>query len=411
MTLRVRCSGSVYLLVLGASLLVTIIGLAALAGVRLQTRSAQRDADYVEARYAAASAVELGLLYVQDPNWRSQWPNGAWLSDKPLGDAIFTLAGIDPGDGDLTDSEYEPLVLTGIGTKGIARYKTQLTLVPVVQPLEALNTCAHAAGMLKIKAGDMVAAVGAPVSTNDVLDNDNLIDGDADASSIDSTGTITGTLTVPAPAKPLPDSNVLTDYIGRATSIPGIVLIDKKVLTPTSSPWGAADPNGLYFIDTGGNDLAIKDSRIYGTLVVRTGSGKKVLIDNAVFLQNYRSDYPVLIVDGNLEIKNNSCDYPLSETSASTNFNPVGAPYEGQWDDDMVDEYPNEIRGLIHVKGYVTLFDNARIVGTILCEGPATIDSENTIIHDPTLYANPPQGYTFVEGMKVSPGSRRQLVD
>lgn len=406
-----RC-GSVYLHVLGSSILVVVIGLAALAAVRVQTRSAQRARHYAEARTCAVSAVELGLLFVrQDPDWREGWSNGAWLSDKPLGDGTFTLEGIDPQDGDLTDSDYEPLVLTGIGTKGIARHKTQITLVPVIEPLEALNTCLHASGKVQVKGGKRLTVVGAPVSTNGVLDNDEFIDGDAEAGSIDSVNTITGTLTVPAPAKPMPDPGVFSDYAGRATAIVGITAIDKQVLTPSSNPWGAADPNGLYFIDTSGNDMTIKDSRIHGTLIIETGSSKKVIIDNAVFMQNYRSDCPVLIVEGNLEIKHNSCDYPLSEALKSTNFNPVGAPYEGESDDDMLDEYPNEIRGLIHATGYVKLYDSARIVGAIICENEATVEGANTIIHDVGLYASPPEGYTFVEEMKISPGSWKQVVD
>ncbi|MBN2129399.1 MAG: hypothetical protein JW741_07875 [Sedimentisphaerales bacterium] len=411
-TKRPKCNGSVYLHVLASSVLVTIIGLGALATVRIQTRSALRARDVAEARSCAVSAVELGLLFVtQDPNWRTVWSNGAWLSDKPLGDATFTLQGVDPHDNDLTDSNYEPVVLTGIGTKGIARHKTQVTLVPVVRPLEALNTCVHAGGNLQVKGGDRIIAVGAPVSTNGILDNDEIIDGDAEAGSIDSMVTITGTLTVPAPAKALPDPGVFSDYASRATAIPGITTIDKMVLTPTSNPWGASDPNGLYFIDTGGNDITIKDSRIHGTLVIRAGDNKKIIIDNAVFMQSYRSDYPVLIVDGNLEIRNNSCDYPLSETSCGTNFNPIGAPYDGDSDDDILDEYPNEIRGLIHTTGTLTLFDTARIEGAVICEGPATMDGANTIIHDPGLYTSPPEGYTYVERMAVSPGSWKQVVD
>jgi Tfp pilus assembly protein PilX len=58
--------------VLVMAMLVTIIGLAAVSAVRLQTRAAQRASDDVVARACALSAVELGLLHVeQDPNWRT----------------------------------------------------------------------------------------------------------------------------------------------------------------------------------------------------------------------------------------------------------------------------------------------------------------------------------------------------
>jgi hypothetical protein len=409
---KAKRPGSTYLIVLASSMMVTVIGLASLFAVRVQRRSAQIARDCADARLCATSAVELGLLFVgQNPNWRDTWSNGTWVSDRSLGSGTYSLQGIDPDDGDLTNSEYEPLVLTGIGTKGIACHKTQVILVPVIKPLEALNTCVHTSGLLKVTGGHLIRAVGAPISTNGLLDNDETIDGDAHANSVDTMKTITGLLTVPAAHKPMPNTNVISDYISKATVIPfpgGT--IDKKVLSPGCNPWGATNPDGIYFIDTGGHDLTIKNTRIHGTLIVRLGT-KKLTLDDAVFMQNYRSDYPVLIVDGNVEIKYKSCSEMLSEAAESTNYNPPGAPYQGQSDWDMADEYPNEVNGLIHIKGFLKLNDTARIRGAIICEGSVECAGTNTIIHDPSLYAIPPEGYTFVDGMKVSPGSYRQVVD
>jgi hypothetical protein len=397
--------------VLASSLLLTITGMAALSAVRVQMRSARLARDSLQARACATAAVELGLLRIgQDPNWRDAWSSGIWINNKPMDSGQFTLEGIDPQDNILDDSEYEPLVLTGTGVKGLARHKTQVTLVPVIEPLEAMNTCIHGSGLIHIKAGKRITALGAPVSTNGQLNNDGVLDGDAQAQSINHTGTITGTLTVPIPAKRMPDAALIATYISKATPVPYISTIDKMVLAPGCNPWGPTDPNGLYYINTGGNDLQIQDSRIHGTLVVRLGSGFLTL-DNVVFLHPYRSDFPALLVDGNLRLKCESAYKLLSEQACSTNFNPLGAPYNGLWDSDTYDEYPNEIRGLIHVTGNLILEQSARIVGTIICEGTATCEGTNTIIHDPGLYACPPNGYTFVDGMAISPGSWKQVVD
>lgn len=407
----IKRGGSVYLHVLASSVLVTIIGLAALAAVRIQTRSELRARDYAEARNCAVSAVELGLLFVtRDPAWRDSWTSGAWLSDKPLGDATFTLEGIDPQDGDLTDSDYEPLILTGTGTKGIARHKSQVTLVAVIKPLDALNTCLPAAGAITVLSGKSIAVSGAALSTNGTLDNAGTITGDAEADTVAQTGTITGTLTVPAEAKRMPEATVVSDYISKATVIPYTGTIDKQVLSPGSNPWGTADPNGIYFLDTGGEALLIQNSRIHGTLIVDTG-GNTLTLDSAVFLHACGSDYPVLIVNGNAELKFKSDTLSLSESAHSANFNPFGASYEDVWDDDTLDEYPNEIRGLVHIEGTLDLQDTARVVGVIICEGTVTCGGFNAIIHDPGLYTSPPEGYTFVERMTVSPGSWKQVVD
>jgi hypothetical protein len=406
---RGGAAGSVYLHVLASSVLVTIIGLAALAGVRIQTRCAQRARDYAEARSCAVSAVELGLLYVtQDPDWRTTWTNGTWLSDKSLGDSTFTLEGKDPQDGDLADSQYEPLILTGIGSKGIARHKAQVTLVPVISPLEALNTCLHAAGVIHIGSDKTVTATGAPISTNGELTNRGTLDGDAAAAVCNQVGTITGTLTVPAETRQMPLSDVITAYAAKATVLSGVTSMDKIVLGPGCNPWGAADPNGLYYLDTGGNDLTIQNSRIYGTLIVRVAT---LHLNNAVLLHAYRSDLPVLLVDGNLDINYHSGAVTLSEPGNGVNYNPFGALYEGRWDDDQADEYPSEIRGLIHVVGSVLFKQTARVQGVVICDGEVTYEGANTFIHDPDFYASPPEGYTCVEGMQISPGSWRQVVD
>ena len=408
-----RChrQGSVYVMVLASSMILTTIGLGALLAIRVQRRSNQMTQDMAEARLHAQSAVELGLLFVQtDPNWRSVWSNGMWMSDQSLDDGTYSIKGVDPDDGDLADSEYDLLVLTGVGTCGIARHQTQVTLVPDIMPLEALNTCIHTSGLLKISGGHLIRAIGAPVSTNGVLDNDEMIDGDAEADSIDTMKTITGTLTVPAAQKSMPDPSLISDYIDKATVVPFTGDIDKQVLTPTYNPWGSTNADGVYFIDTGDHDLTIKDTRIEGTLIVRL-STKKLTLGNAVFIQKYRSDYPVFIVDGDMEIKHESYSESLSEAVESTNYNPPGAPYQGQSDSDMTDEYPNEVQGLVHITGFLRLSDTARVKGAVICEDYVECAGQNTIIHNPSLYAIPPEGYTYVAGMKVSPGSYKQVVD
>ncbi|MBM4025372.1 MAG: hypothetical protein FJ280_08185, partial [Planctomycetes bacterium] len=265
-----RCTGSIYLHVLASSLLITILGLGSLAAVRLQMRSTRLARDCAEARACAVSALELGLLHVQqNPDWRTTQPNGVWLADKPLGAGRLTLAGTDPVDGVLSDSAYDPLVLTGTGSRGIARHKVQVTLTPVIKPLAVLETCLCASGLLRIETDKRLTAVGAPVATNSQLDNRGTLDGRAEAQSLAGTGTFTVTPTVPGPVRPMPPAGVFPDYIRRATAVPYAALIERVVLGPGCNTLGTPDPNGLYLIDTEGQDLTIRNSRIYGTLIIR----------------------------------------------------------------------------------------------------------------------------------------------
>ena len=407
----IRRAGSVYLHVLASSLLITIVGLASVLAARIQLRSSRLTRDCCEARACAVSALELGIFYVtQDPNWRTTRPNGTWVLDEPLGAGRFTLEGIDPGDGVLSDSKYEPLVLTGRGRKGLAEHQAEVTMVPIIEPLDALNTCLHASGLIHVFAGKQIVAIEAPVSTNGQLDNDGVLDGDAEAQTADHIGTITGTLTVPAPGKRMPDAAVIAAYISRATAVPYVTTIDRAVLAPGCNPWGPTDPNGLYYIDTSGADLDIINSRIHGTLIVKTGGGT-LTMDDVVFLQNYRADFPVLLVDGNVVVRYQSLGATLSEAVTGANYTPTGAPYEGVTDADLLDEYPGEIRGLVHIKGSLSLQGSARIRGVVICDGPVYGEGANTIVHNAGLYTSPPDGYTYVDGMRLAPRSWRQVVD
>jgi hypothetical protein len=39
------------------------------------------------------------------------------------------------------------------------------------------------------------------------------------------------------------------------------------------------------------------------------------------------------------------------------------------------------------------------------------VEGTNTILHDSALFGVPPEGYTYVERMKIPPGGWQQVVD
>jgi len=406
--------------VLGASMLVTVIGLAAVSAVRLQIRAAQRATDDVTARACAVSAVELGLLYVtQDPNWRTTWPNGVWMSDKPLGDVTFTLEGIDPEDGDLTDSEFEPLVLTGIGMKGIARHKTQVRLVPEFRALSCLGAALHAGGNIWLAAsGDTINAAGGPVSCNNQVSNQATINGDVEANSITGVGTINGTATAPAPPREMPDDATLFTYyqsIGTSISIwslptvSGTQTIPENYLGPDHNPYDTqvTDPNGIYVIDCQGQDLHFRNARIVGTLVL-LNAGSLSRIYNSVSWEQPQSDpgtgarFPSLLVQGNIEF----CftDTALDESSLGDLNN----------DGDAVDTYPSVIKGLVYVSGEIVAVAAAQTCEGVVITGADFETLSNNVVHltyDGTFFDNYPPGFGAPARMNISPSSWQQVVD
>ncbi len=125
-----RQRGSVYVLVLGASLIVAVIGISALMAARVQRRATQVSAGMAQTRQLARSAIDLGLLTVQQnpATWRTLFAAGTLPTNLSLGSGKLTLAATDPVDGDLTNNLTDPVVLTGIGMSGDARYMLQVTL-------------------------------------------------------------------------------------------------------------------------------------------------------------------------------------------------------------------------------------------------------------------------------------------
>ena len=129
-----RVRGSAYLLVLTTAVIVTTVGLSALALARVQNRVQRISAASAEARFYAVSAIDNGLFLIQqnpDPaTWRSMLSNngGFPLLNKPVGSGTFILQAVDPVDGDLTNNNSDPVQLTGIGYADQAVFKFQVQL-------------------------------------------------------------------------------------------------------------------------------------------------------------------------------------------------------------------------------------------------------------------------------------------
>jgi hypothetical protein len=194
-----------------------------------------------------------------------------------------------------------------------------------------------------------------------------------------------------------------------ATNISHTGDLTEFVLAPGYNPWGSPNANGVYLIDTGNTDLRISDARIHGTLLVHTGS-RKLILDGQMLLHPARSDYAVLIVKGNLELRLNSVAESLSESAENVNFNRLGAPYEDVSDADKNDTYPNRIQGLVYVTGAVTVKESTRINGMLLAVGAVTIEANPRFQHDSALLTNPPEGFSSVS-FAVQPGSWTRVVD
>ncbi len=126
-----RQSGSIYIMVLGASLLVALIGVSSLMAVRVQRRAVTITADKIQARELARSGIDRVMLSAKlnlfNSMWRTMLTDGSY-ENKAFAGGTFSVTGIDPIDGDLTNSNDDPVLLASVGVYGEAKYILQVTI-------------------------------------------------------------------------------------------------------------------------------------------------------------------------------------------------------------------------------------------------------------------------------------------
>lgn len=391
-------------------MLLSVIALSALLAVRAHRRAASGDIDFAAARLHAQAAIDLALLTVERRSrWRTELPAGWWVADLPLDDGSCAVHAIDPLDGDLTNSPTDPVVLTGVGRVREARYILEGRFEPMIVPLDALRACLHAGGNVTVGSGTSLTVSGGPLSSNGDVYVNGAIDGDVEAQSVDRPPRVSGSITAPAPIKDMPDASVLADLEARATTIPYSSTISGVVISRASNPWGKPNADGVYFLDTGGQDLVIQGTRLVGTLVVRC-TGKTVELDRDVIFQPDQAERPVLVVDGNVRLRYASVLNTVDELLWGVNFNPPGTPYGGVSDIDTLDSYPCEVRGLVYVTGSVEFGESARVRGVVICGGDAAINGSNTIQYLSAPYESPPEGFTQPGRLALIPGTLRRVL-
>ena len=122
----------------GAALLLALLAVAVAVTLAVTFLGAQSTSvgiarniqDHAKARHVAESGLELAVAHIRsNDNWRSDRPNGTWVTDQAFGPGTFTIAGQDgvdadgdgvisvpaEGDGDLTDDPAELVTLTVTG--------------------------------------------------------------------------------------------------------------------------------------------------------------------------------------------------------------------------------------------------------------------------------------------------------
>ena len=419
-----QCRASAYMLVLGVSTMVTVIGLSALMVARINTRMVTQGNDSSRAWFLAMSATEhaLTVLDTDKATWRSTYTSGATAQKHDFGSGSFRWVLVDEADGDLKNTDTDPVRLYGIGEIGQVRRVNSVLLQPGGSTLTCLEVAFCTAGDLNLD--DATANCNQIISSNCSVTGvgSSQIDGDVEAggtiTGISGSGTRTPGIT---PLRTMPDPNTVYDYyidiangtpidINTIPSFKSKYTMSGVVLSPTWNPFGAGvtNPKGIYVIDAQGYELEIEYSRIVGTLVILNGSPTCSYVQGAVNWEPAIPNYPALLVQGPL------CLYmdgtaPLDETDAGTSLNPMGAPYDGFWDGDTDDTYPSIIKGLIYAESRLDVASFPVVNGVVVSGGIVNVTPSTVfdLTFDKTYLDNPPPGFRNPR-ISVSDGSWRR---
>jgi hypothetical protein len=413
---RAARRGSAYLVVIGAAMLVALLGLSSLMALRIQRRVVEDAVDAAQARAYAQAAIEVGMSRIaDDADWRTNYTHGVWITDQPLGEGSFTLEGRDDGDGDLADDDTDELVLTGIGVKGRARQKTQVRLVPELRGVGALEAALFAGGSLTFT-GAAVQSDGLLVSNGSVTAGSSTVGGDVEASATISGSTYNGSQTAGVDERSAPAGSVFTPYSTSGASIPisslpvvnGFRTLENVVLSPASNPYGAAQAQGIYVIDCQSASVCVRNLRIVGTLVLLNAGDNSKLTDS-VHWDAAVANYPALLVDGAFSVEMSGT--ALSEAALGANFNPAGTAWEGQSDIDTEDSYPSRIKGLAYIGGDSQFTTSPTFEGVVVVAGAAQVSGTLSLIYSDDYLTNPPPGFLDKTLLTVAPGSWSKDVD
>lgn len=146
-------------------------------------------------------------------------------------------------------------------------------------------------------------------------------------------------------------------------------------------------------INTAGGNIKLENIRLLGTLIIDAGTGTVTISDQG-FMAPFRPDLPVLLSRGAAMLRRESTGArsEFRESSIGHNLNPPGAPYLGVTNNNTLDIYPSEIRGLVHVIGNVTFTNSGIYRGAVLVQGTVSITIRQNFYHDRQLIMNPPWG-------------------
>jgi hypothetical protein len=395
-----RRPGVVYVAVMGAAMVISIITLAALHITKVELRATGGVDQTTAAINASRAAVEFALAKIRsNSNWRTAYtsgqeePAGSWTTWTAASKFKFSLV---DDDGNLADNDRDYVAVRGIGSAGRALVVTEVQLEPSGAAITSLDVALHAHGDVNINVNSSCDQF---VSSNDDVIIGGLLqqlDGDAWAAD-DVAGSVTGTQLENGGTKELPDADHVFKYYRAVgtwidiASIPGRK-INQALISPTSNPYGAANPQGIYVIDCQNQSLTIANSQIKATIVLLNANNPD--IDDQINWEPPAPHTPALMVQGNLTMRWDGGTNVVGSLLGILGGNST--------------PMPGIIKGPIYVTGNLVITSACVLQGPVIVGGEVTVNSPLTLTYGGIADTFPPPGFSKGPTMRIVPGTWRR---
>ncbi len=404
-------------------MLVSTLAIGAMATARSRARALQLQIDESVARQNAIAAVDFARATIAaDPDWRTTYSVEMWLSGVQMNDGTLGYTVVNPS-GAINRDPLDSVIVTGDGSKGLARQRMRLYLDASKVPLTCIKVPMTIAGAISTTIATINGSGLTIATNNSFMSALSTIRPNVEArTAIVGTG-FAGTTSTSTSARTLPAGTVFSLYTAGAAAIPvsslasggplgpGAKQLTDVVIGPNHNPYGSTNSSGVYVLDCQNYAVAITNCRIIGTLILlNPGAGTR--ISGSVQWTPAVTNYPCLLVNGAITLSLSASS--LSENTEDVNFNPPGAsfPYIGGSVDNAEDDtYPSVIDGLVYASGNITVGGNTT-VDMIVGGGTFTMNALSTLtIRDEATYvADPPPGFYTVK-MTPRVGSWSYVVD
>ncbi|QOI99169.1 MAG: hypothetical protein HRU70_01145 [Phycisphaeraceae bacterium] len=368
---RTRPRGAVYVAVLATAALASVMILAGLTALTAGERVRRTTEASARARHLASGALQRALTNPRNnAAWRDELSKGVSLGTSAFGGDQTTVTVTGPGGADVRASLSDPIIVIATAKAGAANHTLRATLTPRAFPLPAL--AAGLVGNLGVAFDSAKVDAMLPVYSNaTMVATVSLIDTPVQSIGSRSGGTYNqGTSALASPVELPTFAKAAEHYLQVGTVVPWASLggsnLDRRVIGPSHPPGGVTgNTQGVYVIDCQGNNLTLRRSRLSGTLVLRNVG--LLTVSNTVLLEPAVEGFPVLIVEGSIDI--NLDGSALSESGQGTNYNPVGMPYLNSTDADTTDTYLANIAGIVYASGNLSIRGSVSLRGWALARG------------------------------------------